>query len=66
MLSEYDVVRLRTTADAPAVPAGSRGTILIVYPDAPPAYEVEFIDKAGNSLGTFTMKESNLEIEWKA
>ena len=60
MLSEYDVVSLRSGSNTIGVPVGTRGTVLIVYPDAPPAYEVEFVDDAGNSLGTFTMQERDL------
>src|SRR5689334_6855480 len=65
MFSEYDVVRLRSASKAPGVPVGARGTILIVYPNTPPAYEVEFVDEADRSLGTFTMPESDLQMEWK-
>ncbi len=63
MLSEYDVVRLRSASPGIAVPSGTRGTVLIVYADNPPAYEVEFVDNDGTSLGTFTMKQSDLERE---
>ena len=66
MLSEYDVVRLRSATSAANVPVGTRGTILIVYDDAPPAYEVEFVDDVGSSLGTFTMREADLDLEWRA
>ena len=63
MLSEYDVVRLRSSTSAVNVPVGSRGTVLIVYDDTPPAYEVEFVDDLGSSLGTFTLQESDLDFE---
>ena len=66
MFSEYDVVRLRSASNAPGVPLGTRGTVLIIYPATPPAYEVEFMDEAGNSYETFTMQESDLELEWSA
>ena len=66
MFSEYDVVRLRSAWSTPGVPIGCEGTILIIYPSTPPTYEVEFMDDADNSLGTFTMPESDLEIVWKA
>ncbi len=66
MFSEYDVVRLRSASNAPGVPVGTRGTVLIIYPATPPAYEVEFMDEAGNSYETFTMQESDLELEWSA
>lgn len=66
MFSEYDVIRLRSASNAPGVPVGAEGTILIAYPDIPPVYEVEFVDDADVSLGTFTMRESDLEIVWRA
>lgn len=66
MFSEHDVVRLRSASAAPSVPVGTRGTVLIVHPAMPPAYEVEFMDEAGNSYETFTMQESDLELEWRA
>ena len=66
MFSEYDVVRLRSASNAPGVPVDTLGTVLIIYPATPPAYEVEFMDEAGNSYETFTMQESDLELEWSA
>ena len=63
MLSEYDVVRLRSSTSVDNVPAGSRGIVLIVYNDTPLAYEVEFVDGLGSSLGTITLQESDLEFE---
>ena len=67
MFSEYDVVRLRCASHAaPSIPGGTSGTILLIHPATPPAYEVEFVDEAGESLGWFTMQESDLELEEKA
>ena len=67
MFSEYDVVRLLSaSANAPGIPAGTSGTVLLIHPAMPPAYEVEFLDKAGESLGWFTMQESDLELEERA
>ena len=67
MFSEYDVVRLRSAShNAPGIPSGTSGTVLLIHPATPPAYEVEFVDIAGESLGWFTMQESGLELEWKA
>ena len=63
MLSEYDVVRLRSSTSAVSIPVGTRGTILIVYDDSPIAYEVEFVDDLGSSLGTFTLQEDDLALE---
>jgi hypothetical protein len=66
MLLEYDVVRLRSATAAVGVPVGTPGTVLIVHDDTPPACEVEFVDDAGSSLGTFTLYESDLDLEWRA
>ena len=65
MFLEYDVVRLRSATSAPSVPVGMRGTILIVHNATPPAYEVEFVDDEGETLGCFTMQESDLEFYWR-
>ncbi len=60
MFQEYDVVRLRETSDTVTLPAGTKGTVLMIYPDTKNAYEVEFVDDAGNSLGTFSVSETDL------
>jgi len=60
MFKEYEVIRLRrTTSDIP-LPAGARGTILIVHDADPPAYEVEFMDGA-KSLGVYTAYDTDLD-----
>ena len=64
MLQEYDVVRLRLTLADGNVPLGSTGTILIVYDHPVRAYEVEFMDNFGRSLGTFTTDDDHLE-KWQ-
>jgi hypothetical protein len=63
MLHEYDIVRLKAESDAIPLPAGTKGTVLVIYPDAPPAYEVEFVGDTGDSLGTFTVRESDLIVD---
>jgi hypothetical protein len=62
MLQEYDVVLLKHPTPTIPLPAGTKGAVLIVYSASPPAYEVEFIDNAGVSLGTFTAQETDLEL----
>ena len=62
MLREYDVVLLKEPMPAVPLPRGTRGTILIVFPDSPPAYEVEFVDAAGGTLGTYTVRENDLDL----
>lgn len=61
MLKEYTVVRLKRADAKIPVPLGSKGAVLIVHPSTSPAYEVEFIDDSGKSLGTYTVEEVNLE-----
>jgi hypothetical protein len=61
MLGEYAVVRLKGADPTIPVPVGAKGAVLIVHSSASPAYEVEFIDDSGKSLGTYTVKEMNLE-----
>jgi len=61
MLEEYAVVRLKHTVTTLPIQPGTEGTVLIVYSSTPQAYEVEFVDDAGRSLGTYTIEEANLE-----
>ncbi|WP_375036962.1 DUF4926 domain-containing protein [Acinetobacter sp. RW6] len=58
---EYQVVK--TIKNLNSLPIGSIGTILIVYTSTNKiAYEVEFIDKDGNFIGTFTVEEPFLDL----
>lgn len=58
---EYDAVR-STRALCDVVPAGTTGAVLMVFPSAHPQYEVEFVDRAGESVSVLTVQESNLEL----
>jgi hypothetical protein len=62
MLKEYDVVRLTIVPVSILLQAGAEGTVLIVYESKPPKCEVEFMGRDGQSLGTFTVGEENLEL----
>ena len=62
MLKEYDVVRLTIVPVSVPLQAGAEGTVLIVYDSKPPMYEVEFMGHDGQSFGTFTVGEENLEL----
>ena len=62
MLKEYDVVLLKQSIPEVPLPSGTRGAILMVYHDNPPAYEVEFVDDFGNSLGVHTVREVDLSL----
>ena len=68
MIEELSLIRLIRPISSPAIPVGSIGTVLIVYEDTPPAYEVEFIDAEGTTLedpetdeSTFTVSEDDVE-----
>jgi hypothetical protein len=61
MLKEYDSVRLRKPLLDNNIPVGSKGVVLLVYTNPRLAYEVEFFDPSGRSLGNFTMEEDHLE-----
>ncbi len=61
MLNEYDVVRLKRAIPGVPVPLPTLGAVHRVHPTTPPTYEVEFIDAEGESLGMYTLKESNLK-----
>jgi len=61
MLKEYAVVLLKRPTLAIPLPSGTKGTILIVHSSVPSAFEVEFVDREGKSLGTYTVEEDDLE-----
>jgi hypothetical protein len=62
MFNEYDVIRLNANAKSIPLPAGTEGTVLLVFQDTPMAYEVEFVDENGESLGTYTVRENDLSL----
>lgn len=61
---ELEVVRLTQELLA-AVNVGAEGTIVAVH-DGGEAYEVEFADDEGNTIGVFTLPECALEATGKA
>jgi uncharacterized protein DUF4926 len=61
-MQEYDVVTLKYATPTIPISPGTRGVVLILYPAHPPAYEVEFVDSKGESLGTYTVDEAQLEL----
>jgi hypothetical protein len=61
MLEEFDSVRLRKALPEGDVPLGSTGAVVMVYRVPSIGYEVEFFDKSGRSLGTYTTDEDHLE-----
>ena len=62
MLQEYDVVALKQSTVAIPLPARTEGTVLLVHPANPPAYEVEFMDTEGRSLGVYSAQDDDLEL----
>jgi len=59
-LQEYDVVRLRRPSPEHQLAEGAVGAIVLVFED-PRAYEVEFCDNDGVTLGLVTLNEDDLE-----
>lgn len=57
---EYDTIVLRRPLEGRGIPAGTRGVVLMVFEVPTKAYEVEFVDPGGNSLGTFTVTEDQI------
>lgn len=64
MLHIYDVVKLKNNIPAQALPAGIRGTILMVYRQLlrPPVYEVEFVDDEGTTITITQVQEEDIEV----
>lgn len=60
MFQEYAVVRLKNALSSVPLPVGTKGAVLIVHTSDPPAYEVEFVDHRGESLGTYTIRDEDL------
>ncbi len=64
MLNEYDCVRLVKPLVGEQVPVGSKGVILMVHCEPRLAYEVEFFDEAGKTIGaslSFTVEPDQIE-----
>lgn len=70
MFNEYDVVTLKndlsavnshvSTRGIVDIPAGTEGTIVLVYPGG--SYEVEFFDDEGNTLALSTVTEDDIQL----
>lgn len=61
MMQEYDTIVLKLPLAGASIPVGTKGVILMVYESPSKAYEVEFVDSTYKSLGTFTVKEDQIE-----
>ena len=61
MFNEYDVVMAVRSLNR-NVPAGTTGTVLVVYQKPRVAFEVEFTDDSGRSLDVLTVEEDDIEM----
>ena len=60
MFNEYQLVYLKNRVASIPLPLSAKGTILLVHPTNPLAYEVEFVGEFGKSEGTYTVQENDL------
>jgi hypothetical protein len=59
MIQEYDIVKSLSDLND-RVLKDCKGTVLIVYPDFPPAYEVEFVNEVLETLDVLTVKADDI------
>jgi hypothetical protein len=59
MLNIYDYVELVESLES-KLPVGTRGAIVMAYPGQPSEYEVEFVDRHGDTITVRTVKEHQL------
>jgi uncharacterized protein DUF4926 len=65
-MKEFDVVALVRELQEIPIPASATGTALMVFPDHPTQYEVEFSDEKGGFFpGTYTISEEDLTLVWE-
>jgi hypothetical protein len=62
MFNEYDVVKLTEDMPEENLSSGATGTVLMVYTDSPPTYEVEFSDDSGVTLALITIRGNKLDL----
>ncbi len=60
MFKEHEYVALKNTVSGIPLPAGSKGTILLVHPVDPPAYLVEFTPISDDDDGLYDVVASDL------
>ncbi len=60
MFKEHGLVKLKNDVPTRNLKAGTLGTVVMVYPESPQAYEVEFIDEGGDTLALFTVLEAEI------
>ena len=59
MRTEHEVIRLRRAVSG--IPAGGIGTIMMISPEDPSEYLIEFPDPEGKSILLVQVHESDLE-----
>lgn len=57
----YDIVRLKSPRPQLGLQRDATGTIVMVYEHPNRAYEVEFLDREGKTIGLLTLEEDELE-----
>ena len=58
-MKEYDTIRLKRQIEQ--IPIGTKGVVLMVFGSPSRAYEIELVDSAGGSLGTYTVTDDQIE-----
>lgn len=66
MMEIYDAIVLTDPLDEAKIPSGTRGVILMVFESPSIAYEVELVDEHNRSLGTYTLREDQIELRKEA
>lgn len=63
MISEYEMVKLAIAVDNVPISIGTKGVVLMIYPDKPTAYEIEFFGENGRSLGCYTVQADFVDLD---
>lgn len=64
VINEYDVVALTHPMPAHGLVLGAQGTVVCVY--AADAFEVEFMNLAGETIALLTLNKADIELVWIA
>jgi hypothetical protein len=64
MIKELDVIILTHDIQEHGLKKGSEGAIVHCYQDGQ-AFEVEFVDKLGDSLALLTLEKTNFQLKAK-
>lgn len=59
MIKKYDIVKSSKTLND-KIFKGCKGTVLIIYPDFPSTFEVEFVDETNETLDILTVKANDI------